>query len=419
LRASAIAMNREISALFEGTSHEFRSFAVSRPLRIQLVRQTGMTAMHNIVTLTNYFSDVGCSVRVVCVEPGTENIEGLRKDITITGLGVGQGVGSGKLLTRLRGGLRLRKHLSKQVFDFLYVTDSWTLPTLWLATCGRLRWVGAKTIYHTYDWLEPDLVAELHRRLERRMCHCADLVVNTDRSRARMQRTIYGLKTTPLWIQNCLSGTTQIPPSSEALRREMTGSSDASSLRIVIYPTIVSNADSAQRMAWELIQAFRRLPEQYRLVLFYREGAEYRRCLHACIEAGLVGRVTFMERMPFLRLLEYVVSADVGAIFYDDRQSSGYFMCNPDKLSLFAACGIPYVASDQPNLEAVTYRYGMGECCDPRDTAALTAAILNLVEGVIPLLARKVAARQAFLSHLNFEVQGRRLLHCLESLHLR
>ena len=72
--------------------------------------------------------------------------------------------------------------------------------------------------HHTYDWLEPGLVAKLHQRLETRACRAADLVVNTDRSRARMKQTLYGLKTAPLWVQNCLSTTIPIPKPDEALR---------------------------------------------------------------------------------------------------------------------------------------------------------------------------------------------------------
>ena len=383
---------------------------------IHLLRQTGLTGMFNVITLANCLRAAGHQVSITCIEPGAETVPGLDKDIAVTGLGVGQAKGWRKILSRLQGAFRLRRHLRQQPFDLLYVLDSWTLPTLWLATAGKLRWPGAKLVYHTFDWLEPGLVAETHRRLEKKICQQADLVVNTDRSRARMQQAFYQLKTTPLWVQNCLSTTVPIPPPVEALRREMTGSENTAGLRIVIYPTIVSNAESSQRMTWELIQAFRQLPANYRLVLFYREGAEYRRCLAASAEAGLSGRIKFLEPMPFLQLLNYVASADLGAVFYDDRQSSGYFMCNADKLSLLAACGIPFVASDQPNLESVIYRHGLGECCDPSDAAALAKAIQSVGDGPVPLAERKKQVRAAFLQHLNFEVHGPRLLKALEKL---
>ncbi len=372
--------------------------------------------MFNVITPANCLRDAGHTVEVVCVEPVTESVAGLREGVTVTGLGAGKASGIRKLKFRLDGARRLRRYLQCRTFDVLYVMDSWTLPTVWLATVGSFRWPRAKLVYHTFDWLEPGLVAESHRRLERKVCHRADLVVNTDRARARMQQTLYQLKTTPLWVQNCLSKAIAIPPPNESLRQELAGAADTSQLRIIIYPTVVSNAESARRMTWELIQGFRRLPESYRLVLFYREGDEYRRCLTACVEAGISNRVRFLEPVPFLRLLDYVASADVGAIFYDDSESSGYFMCNADKLSLLAACGIPFVASDQPNLESVTYRHGLGKCCNPRNTVALADAFRAVVEGVTPLAEWKQQARKAFLEHLNFEGQGLRLLAALDQL---
>jgi glycosyltransferase involved in cell wall biosynthesis len=369
--------------------------------------------MFNVITLANCLRDAGHTVDVICVESGTGSVAGLHQGITITGLGAGNAAGLRKLKCRLGGAWRLRHYLQSRTFDVLYVVDSWTLPTLWLATLGCLRWRGTKLVYHTFDWLEPGLVAEAHRRLERKICQRADLVVNTDRARARIQQTFYSLKTTPLWVQNCLSTAIPIPTPNASLRQELAGAADTTQIRIIIYPTVVSNAESAQRMTWELIQGFRRLPESYRLVLFYREGVEYRRCRTACVEAGISNRVRFLEPVPFLRLLDYVASADVGAIFYDDSESSGYFMCNADKLSLLAACGIPFVASDQPNLESVTYRHGLGKCCNPRDSIALADAFRAVVHGVTPLAQWKQQARKAFLEHLNFEVHGPRLVAAL------
>jgi glycosyltransferase involved in cell wall biosynthesis len=389
---------------------------MSNACRIQIVRQTGIESNFNVITLANCLHEAGHSLEVVCVEPVTEPVIGLREGITVTGLGAGKGSGWRKLKCRLMGGLRLRRYLQRQIFDVLYVIDSWTLPTLWLATLGALRLPGAKLVYHTFDWLEPGLVAKTHRRLERKVCQRADLVVNTDRARARMQQMLYGLKTTPLWVQNCLSTAIPIPAPNETLRRELATTTDTSAIRIILYPTVVSNAESSQRMTWELIQAFRQLPNNYRLVLFYREGVEYRRCLAACAEAGVTERVKFLEPMPFLRLLDYVASADLGAIFYDDSRSSGYFMCNADKLSLLAACGVPFVASDQPNLESVTYRYGLGKCCDPKKSKCLAEAFVTIAEGDTPLPVWKQRTRQAFLEHLNFEIHGRRLLSALNEL---
>jgi glycosyltransferase involved in cell wall biosynthesis len=121
----------------------------------------------------------------------------------------------------------------------------------------------------------------------------------------------------------------------------------------------------------------------------------------------------FLEPVPFSELLHYVAAADLGAILYDDCKSSGYFMCNADKLSLLIACGIPYVASDYPNLEAVTYRYGLGLCCDPHNPQALAKRIQELAEGNPGLAERKKHVRKVFEDELHFERHGEKLVRAL------
>jgi glycosyltransferase involved in cell wall biosynthesis len=384
--------------------------------RVAMVRQTGITSMFNVITLANFLKENDFDVNITCIEPRNEGAPGLQGGIEVAYLGAGKGRGLSKSLCRFRGAVRLRRHLRSRQTDVLYVLDSWTLPTLWFAGFGDLRWHGNEFVYHTNDWLEPGIAPRLYLRLERTACRKADLVVNTDRARARMQRTLYGLAKTPLWVQNSLPASFPVPQPDLRLRQEMSVTLDPSLARIIIYPTVVSNADSAQRMTWELIRCMRFLPEKYCLVLFYRDGSEYQRCASASKEWGIAHRVRFMEPVPFLRLAAYVASADLGAVLYDDAQSSGYFMCNADKLSLLTACGLPYVASDQPNLEAVTYRHALGECCDPRNPEALAQCVRTIGDGDAQLALRKLKVRRAFLEFLSFESHGPKLVDGLRKL---
>ena len=150
--------------------------------------------MFNVITLANCLRDAGHTIDVVCVEPVTEPVVDLREGITVTGLGAGKRSGWRKLKCRLVGGLRLRRYLQRRTFDVLYVVDSWTLSTFVVGHSWQLEVAGVKLVYHTFDWLEPGLVAEAHRRLERKVCQRADLVVNTDLGKGPMQQTLYGLK---------------------------------------------------------------------------------------------------------------------------------------------------------------------------------------------------------------------------------
>jgi glycosyltransferase involved in cell wall biosynthesis len=384
---------------------------------ILMVRATNIAQSPHICTLANYLNRQGYQITFVCFEGDGKEKPGLEASIEFIPLGFRLGGSSfRKGLKALAAGWKLRKVLGEVEYDLMYILDSWTLPIVWLATGGRLQRQGKSMVYHTFDWLEPSLVRKFHVRLEKKACSRADLVVNTDRARARVQRTLYGLAKTPLWVQNCLSLKTEQPEPREAYRRRMLGGAEGRDKVLLIYPTVVRDETSAQRMFFELIQAVALLPQQYCLATFYGQGREYQRCLGEVERRGIRDRVVFLEPVPFAELLRYVASADLGAILYDDCRSSGYFMCNADKLSLLIGCGIPYVGSDYPNLEAITYRHGLGLCCDPHQPASLAKKIQEIAEGDQSLADRKRHVRKVFENDLHFERHGEKLVQALDSL---
>jgi len=378
-----------------------------------LIRETELAGAGNVVTLANFLAGEGFRLTVVCLDSASPAASGLSPGIQLIGLGSAAQHQLGKAWTRIRKALKLRGMLRDLNGDATYVVDSWTLPVVWLATGGRFRWREAGLVYHTYDWLEPGLHSTAYLRLERAACRAADLVVNADRARARMQRTLYRLGETPLWVQNALPRSTPMPGFDGGIRNELLGGSDVPQSCLLVYPTAISNEDSSQRLTFELISAIALLPKRFHLATFFEEGSEYHRCLEHVASKHLQERVTFLPVVPLPKLIAYLGCADLGAILYDDRVSSGYFMASPDKLSLLAACGIPYVASDFPNLEAVTYRFGLGICCDARDPVKLTLAIRELAEGLVPLVERKAHVREAFERELHFEKHAGKLVEAL------
>lgn len=381
--------------------------------RLCVFRETELAGSHHVITLVNFLVQEGFRVTVACAEAGSTPVDGLSPSAELVKLRPpGQGRLSG-LAVRIQSAMRLRTLLRSRPTDILYVVDSWTLPTVWLATRGKFRWGRAKLVYHTYDWLDPTLHAGSHVTLERKMCRSSDIVVNTDRSRARLQQALYGLTRTPLHIPNFLPRATPQPVRDPAARRELLGGREVPEACLMVYPTAVWNQDSAQRLTFELIAAVARLPERYRLATFYREGVEHERCHGFVDSSGLQHRITFLPVVPLERLLHLLGSADLGAILYDDRASSGYFMASPDKLALLAACGVPYVGSDFPNLEAVTYRLGLGVCCNARDPADLARAIQEMGDGPAALAEKKAHVREMFERELHFEKHGRELVEAL------
>jgi glycosyltransferase involved in cell wall biosynthesis len=318
----------------------------------------------------------------------------------------------GKVADMLRAGLHLRRSLKERTFDVLYVVDSWTLPPLWVATYGRMRWRDRRLVYHTFEWLDPSVHRPSHIRLERAVCRRADLVINIDRLRGRLQQMLYRLAQCPLWIRNSLPSSYELPPRRPDLRAELLGESAPPDALAVITPSIVS----AERLALEMIQAFSFLPCRYRLATIAGDGAYFERCKQAVSDLGLQDRVVFLPRMPFGRLMEYVACADIGTIFHDGRMSAGNYMANPMRLSQFAASGLPFVASNSPSLQAEVYQYGLGSCCDEMDPKAIAKAIGEIGDGVPSLHQRSKHVRHMFETELCFESRGPHLVNALRDL---
>lgn len=367
--------------------------------RVVVLRWGRLTHMRNVSTLANALSRSNLDVRVVTMDGDGTGPSGLDAGIPWTGLMCSR-ERMGSVRAHVTAGYRLARALAGVSVDLLYVVDSWMLPALCVArslvpSLRRVPW-----IYHTFDWMDPGR-HPLHERLERWACRSADGVVNVDRSRARMQQAIYKLTAMPRVVPNYLSLREAIPPRDEATRaRLLPPGAVAKDAILLCYPTFAAPA----RLTLELITAMRSVNPNVCLVTFLGEDAYGRQCRQRVEDTGLGSRVTFHEGVPYARLLELVAACDIGAIFHDYRLSSGYYMCNADRVSLFAACGIPFVGSDYPNMESLVLRHGLGECCDPTDPAAIADALNRLVEGGGAALGeRRRRVHDAFERDLHFE----------------
>jgi glycosyltransferase involved in cell wall biosynthesis len=195
-------------------------------------------------------------------------------------------------------------------------------------------------------------------------------------------------------------------------RQELAGPRAPADALIVINPSLASE----DRLTLEVIRGLEYLPERYRLATLEGPGTYYRVCQEEVRALGLEDRVVFLPRMPFDRLMEYVASADLGIVFQDGRGSSGHYMANPIRLSQFAACGLPFVASDSPTLAGDVYRYGLGLCCDALEPRAIARALRELAEGEPSLEQRRIHVRRQFEQALHFEVRGEHLATALRQL---
>jgi glycosyltransferase involved in cell wall biosynthesis len=317
-----------------------------------------------------------------------------------------------KGLCRLRTAARLRSTLCGSRFDILYLMHSWTLPAVWLAGGGAYRALARRFVYHTFDWIEPRPETRFHRWQEGVACRRADMVVNAERARGRLLQSLYGLERAPLWIPNYLSGSVTMAQREQSLRQRLLGQEAPVDAVLMVYPCRAR----ASMLTRELIQAFRHLPARYRLATLAGSGSYQEACLEEARVSDLSDRITWVDPMPDHELRRYLACADIGASLAEARQSSGFFMYAPSKLSSFVANGIPFVAPDFPSTEAVVYRYGLGLCCDPYDPADIARAIRQLVEEPPGLEQRRSHVRAMFEEHLNFEVHGHRLVAALHEL---
>jgi glycosyltransferase involved in cell wall biosynthesis len=308
---------------------------------------------------------------------------------------------------------RLRRQLAKGCYDILYVVDSWSIPVLWLATAGALHWRRTALVYHTFEWIEPNVHGRAWCHLERRLCHRANLVVNIDRIRGRVQQFAYGLHATPLWLRNSLSRDYPVPPFDPEVRQQLLGRDPPPNSVALLCPSVAD----PERMGRELIRAVASLPHRFRLALIRGQGSYQEECERVAREAGAAERITFLSRMKFDEVMTCIASSDVGIVLHDPGSSSlGNYLANPMRLPMFAACGIPVVASDLPSVAQDVYQYGLGVCCDSRAPASIAAAIEQVTKSSLQQQSRRDGIVAVFRAELSFETRATELQGALTSL---
>ncbi len=323
------------------------------------------------------------------------------------------GVRSRGLTGVWRSALALRRHLARADPDILYVVDSWSIPMVWLATAGKLRWPRTSVVYHTFEWIEPAVHGRARCHLEKLMCRRADLVVNVDRTRGRVQQLVYGLARTPLWVRNSLSRDYPVPvPSSEA-RRRLLGQHPPEDSVAVVCPSSMH----PDRRGVEIVRAVAKLPPRFRLAAIAGSGPYQDECARVAEASGASDRVTFLPRMSFHEAMTCAANADIGLVLHDGKSPSlGNYLANPMRLSMFAASGIPVVATDLPSVAEEVYRHGLGVCCDSSEPGSIAAAIERLERSALLKKPRNETIVAAFREETCFERRAADLEHALLSL---
>lgn len=284
----------------------------------------------------------------------------------------------------------------------VYVMDSWSIPA---ALVLLLRFLGtAKIAYHTVDFLDP----ALHHwwvSVERWFSRRAAVVVNADRSRARIMKALYGLRSAPVIFPTLPSRQLRVPARSLSERFRWGLPQDA----IVL---VNATTPSPDRYTLEVIEAMRLLPSRFHLLTFRGQGEYARLCEEAASRSD--GGVTLCDPVPYAELLLILSHCDIGIVLYDDRVSTGYFFCNPDKLGHYVACGLVVLATDQPSLASLVHGHRLGVCISTVTPETIAQGIANAAAMLSP--ERRIAIQHVFASSLNVEVQTEDFLAAMENL---
>jgi glycosyltransferase involved in cell wall biosynthesis len=130
-------------------------------------------------------------------------------------------------------------------------------------------------------------------------------------------------------------------------------------------------------------------------------------------DAEIPNNVVFYPAVPYLEVPKYFAAADIGLCLYRAITWSRYgFFFSPLKLFDYAACGVPVLYTDFPELDRVAHSLGMK--VPEADVRGLANKILQLKNDRDLHLRLGEKARQSVLSYYNWARVGQqteRVLH--------
>ena len=253
-----------------------------------------------------------------------------------------------------------------------------SLPVLPLSVLVKL-WKRCVLVYDPHE-LETETAGLrgtrqwLARRVERLLVGRAHAVCVVNRSIADWYAARYRLK--QVWVVRNVPYRSESEPVRTGLLRQAVGL--APEAQLFLYQGLLAPG----RGVGLLIEAFSRLPSDRHLV-FMGYGELEERIREA---AARHANIHFMPAVPPEQVKDYTVDADVGISLIENVCLS-YYLCLPNKLFEYAACGVPAVVSAFPEMGRFVDEYDCGWQVAP-DAQALR----RLVES---LTAAELAAKRA------------------------
>jgi glycosyltransferase involved in cell wall biosynthesis len=235
---------------------------------------------------------------------------------------------------------------------------------------------GAPVVYDARDiYVNARSIAQLPRParalfawIERRWARQAARIVTVNEPYADVMARRFGGEP-PAVVVN---GSPDVDPPAVKPRRFHEALALPPDRRIVLY----HGGFSRERGIEQLIDAIADVPNATLVLLGYGELEEW---LRERADADTSGSIAVLPAVPPADLIEWVASADVAAMPIQPT-TLNHRLTTPNKLFEAIAADVPVVASDLPGMAAVVRETGCGRLVDPRDPAAIAAAIRAVLD---------------------------------------
>ena len=237
-------------------------------------------------------------------------------------------------------------------------------------------------------------------RLERGWARAADRVITVNRPYADELAERFDVPT-PIIVMNCSYRYTPPPVRPRQFHERLGLQPDT---RVVLYQGGFMHGRGVE----QLIAAIQLVPNAVLVLMGY--GSREAEFTATAARPEHEGRMFVLPAVPPTELLDWVASADVvGVLFQDDTLN--HYLSTPNKFLEAMAAGVPVVCSDHPGMGPIANATGCGIAVPPDDVDAIAGALRTIV-GAPDAEREAMRARALEAAHgiYNWESQVQALL---------
>lgn len=246
----------------------------------------------------------------------------------------------------------------------------------------------------------------LRRSLEGFLSRRCDAVAAADVERAQVMEEWYGLHNVSA-IRNV--PLRQVDHRDGQLRRSLGLDED---VPLVLYQGLATRGRGLE-VAIAALEKFSQ-PDIHFAILGFGSKEYLDELRSAAHVAGLNGRFHVHPPVPWPEVPKWTSDADVSLVLIQKKGLSYYYSA-PNKFYESMMAGVPYIASDFPEMRRVHRHVRGGILVDPSDPSAVTAALEQLLSQPSIRAEMERRERQWALRELNWEKERRKLLRLADT----